>query len=200
CYWMEETDIEAYSLQREKEPGILLTFLNHKKEPTDITLSFDAEKAGLDINKPLYGWYLDSKSFEELKRNPAPNLFNIKDIRRYTKVNNRRIEITIKNVVPNVAKQIYITNTPAFVWNIAGKPTQVKGIHILDTFIQQKGKNLFEISCKRSSSILYVLNKKKPVKVFMDRKEINSQILFVGKTPAVMFNVPPGKHTIYVKK
>jgi len=103
-------------------------------------------------------------------------------------------------VVPNVAKQIYITNTPAFVWKIAGKSTQVKGIHILDTSIQQKGKNLFEISCKRPSSILYVLNKKKPVKVFMDRKEINSQILFVGKTPAVIFNVPPGKHIIYVKK
>lgn len=199
CYWMEETDIETYSLQREGDKGILITLRNHRKEPADITLSFDAEKAGLDIKKPFYAWYLDAKSFDELKANPSPELFVTKDIREQIAVSKGRIRIMVKDVVPEVAKQIYITNIPAFVWGIAGKPTQVKAANVLATSIEQEEDNLFGVLCERDSSILYVLPERKSLKVLMDGKEINTRESSIGTTPVLLFTVPAGKHNIRIR-
>lgn len=200
CYWMEETAIEAYSLQREKHPGVLLTFLNHKKEPSGVTLSFNARKANLDIRKPLYIWYCDAKSFEELKAHPSPDLFIVKDARDRTRVTEGRVEITLKDVSPGIAKQVYVSNVPLFVWGIAGKPTQVKATWVLDTSIQQEAENVFEISCSRSSSILYVIPEtKRSITVLLDGKQVNSQILSIGATRVAVFDVPVGTHTIRIQ-
>lgn len=56
CYWIEKTEVEDYSLQRKRSNGLLLTLLNHKKKPANITLSLDAKKAGLDVkNRSMPG-------------------------------------------------------------------------------------------------------------------------------------------------
>lgn len=44
---------------------------------------------------------------------PSPELFVPKDIRKQTKITKGRIDITLRKVMPEVAKQIYITNIPA---------------------------------------------------------------------------------------
>ena len=410
CYWMQKTDVEAYSLKREDGAGVLVTFLNHAAEPGDVRLSFDAEKATLRTDAPIYAWYMDAKaasavdpggkgamvkdsgggenhgkmyggvskpgkignalefngqgdhidlgdnvsfdirdavtleawmnvspkagrsnepgiigksiqayqltyyyehdavyfyctgknfsvkmdtgtwhhvaatydgkkmkiyidgeqkaavshtgriatgdvnfkigkrgagayfrgmldevrvydralSADEVRKHyhlrgtlahekglvahysfdgttlrkspPVDGLFTIRDMRHHTRSANGRIEISIPNVEPNVAKQLYVSNVPAFVEGIAGMPTQVKAADVLGTSIRRTSPRTLTVTCERPSTILlaWPLGEPAPA-VHADGKKISPQQCQVGDTPALCVDLPLGKHVVELR-
>jgi hypothetical protein len=200
CYWMDKTThVEAYAMQRTNDKAVLLTFESHAAQAADVTISFDAKKAGLDVSGPLYAWYLDGKRMAELKEKAPAKVFTVKDARADLSVVDGRVQVTVKNVDPEVAKQLYVTANPALVWGIAGKDAQISTAYFLDTQAESVGAGKLTVNAERPSTIFCAVNAPEKARLLVDGKETQFTQRADETIKGIWFDVAAGRHLVEVR-
>lgn len=193
CYWTENTNIEAYALKRKGSDGVLLTFQNHNEKAEDITLSFNTEKSEIDTSKPVYAWYSNMRHFDDFKASPSTGLSRLENVSNIISVKGSEISITIKDVAPKTAKQLFITNNPVLVWAICGKTTLLKANSVINAKVKSVTEKRFEVSCERPATLLVAVP---DVKIELDGKTAKTTQSQYGQ----LIEITPGNHTIELIK
>jgi hypothetical protein len=187
CYWVENTNIEAYALKRKDADGVLLTFQNHNKQATDITLSFNAAKAGLNTAKPLYAVYSKMRKFDNFKTSPANGLLTYENLSKSITVKGQRLSITIKELAPYTPRQLFVTSNPVLVWTICGQPTLFKANYVINAEVKSITDTRFEIKCARPATLLVMTS---GAKIKLNGKIVATATNEYGQ----LVEITPGKH------
>jgi len=198
CFWLENTDIEAYAFRRSQDDGLLLTFCSHYSTNTTIVFSFNTinvwKNQETEKKEQLYVWYNNVKPPQIYIKNPALGLINLQNITDSVKTAGKNAEITIRDIEPHTAKQIYVSKNPMFVWSIENRRTLICTSFISDVHIFCKSENKYVINAGRPAVIFMAAQ---PKSVYVNGKSAKIQ---QEKEPAgITFGVSSGTHTVTIE-
>ena len=134
CWWLEQTELEAYALGWPSSDAFLLTFLSHAKAAKEYEVGFNPAMAGLAPDRPVYVYHLRPPPASDLWAN---KLSEPEDRAAYAQqgwcsVMLPRIEAfeeyaspaaaarRTRTVRADVVELLGVTQTPALIWSVNG--------------------------------------------------------------------------------
>jgi len=131
CWWQDwQTDVESYSYKQ--GDAAVITVLSHRETAADLEIGIDVRKAGIDAEKPVYGWLYRPLHPNETML-PFKSLYPewyvkelfAKEWLGQQEAKGKRLVRTLPGVAPGLAHVLVLTQTPALVYAGDGLRTDI---------------------------------------------------------------------------
>lgn len=183
----ENTELEAYTMTH--APAAIFSIINHSKIPIEQEVSGNAERLGINVNKPIFSWLIKMEDIRNKKSgvseplakriyqnsNWGVGLITVPIFRGIVKAQNGRLSLKEKFDL-NVLNMAIFSNCPAVVYSTNGRRKQIwqpnaRGITVngdidlKDRVISLKTERNITADVKTAEILVYVPNEWRDIKI-----------------------------------
>lgn len=208
AFWRDfETEFEGYTLKQGN--CYFLNVISHYPEPKEGKFTLDSEKMGFKKGKKVFLWeYYPREQKDFIKSSPLPEgwerMFKEYKFTSFV-LNSDKIEITLKELIPNTVRMVSLTQIPAFIYSGSGEKTQLLlpenlGCKIEGEFDEVKRKIYLKISANQPIEVItpWEYSEKPIVRDIRNKREILYSFIKISEENFILFHVNAGEYEMEI--